>query len=373
MEGKKKGGCGSFLFTLILAVLAYGLISALFSPSKGTASKTKATARTTTKTAAKATVRTTQRATFVPVTRQPIPTPGPTQPDPIYIRTDRNWSALMDLPSRTQIDACNRTSTERSPYVGGWLTTSGKKFWAYSAEIKADFLPDGTYCCPANFDLEYSYLKKHYRNVHTEYNGVAGYAGLQRQPDGSTNAILSFWDVFYTDGSGRQQTLRARLAYPTSNGNDSFSGEGTGAHYLAPYNWVAGRWYEMLIQCGSDQTTGNTVMEQWVRDLGTGNYTLLCKYDMGVPDVYFKGDVAVFLENYEPKTSGEVRTMEIRNVKIYTADGRWVGLNRGQFSQGYGYPGSYRYSADGDTFCMITTGVKNRAGTPQKSTWLTVR
>ena len=296
--------------------------------------------------------------TFYIVPTQTIPEPHEIEP-PI-----RDWSEYLSFPTREEIEAYNYTSTARSPYLGGWLDTKNQNYTTYIIQCKADYIPGGTYCCFANFDLTYPVLEKNYKNVHTDYNGVAGYAGLQQQLDGSTNSILSLWYIFFTDENGHEHKLRPTRLLPPEDGKEGFSGEGTGSQSLVPFTWKAGVWYEMLLELVDSPETGNSILQQWVRDLKSDRYTLQSRYDMGCPNVCFSGNIAVFLENYYPQTSGEIRTMECRNARIVTAEGQMVYLTDARFEQSYNYPGSYNYGADGSIFYMITTGVPNQGVNP---------
>ena len=277
-------------------------------------------------------------------------------------RIERDWQSLMRLPSADEIDLCNRTARMQSPYLTAWMATGkGGPFTGYSVDFRAEYQPNATYCCLGNFDLDYSALKKKYKEYHTEYRGVAGYAGLQRLDNGDLKSILSFWDVYCTDRSGRTETIRASLVYPASDGNDSFGGEGTGAHHLTDYAWQPGKWYRMRLTCGKSETTGNTTIEQWVQDLSDMAWTKLCVYDLGVPNVAFKGDTAVFLENFYPEYAGEIRTMECRNFSVFR--NKWQGIRKGTLTKRVGaYKGSCGYGVSGDTICMITTGVEGKGG-----------
>ena len=296
----------------------------------------------------------------------------PVEIEPASLVTDRDWNSILTLPTLAEIHACNSSSSSRSPYIGGWMSTEGVSYTAYSVEFKADFLPNATYCCPANFDLDYSWLKDQYADVRTEYSGVAGYAGFQKQSNGNMNAILSFWDVFCTDTSGNQTVIRAELVYPTNASSGSFGGEGTGAHYLSDYQWQAGRWYRMQLLCEISDTTGNTTIEQWVEDLETEEQTLLCIYDLGVPNVCFKGDIAVFLENFDPAYAGDVRTMECRNFKILDQYGQLINLTSGYYSESFEYPGRFQYGSEGDCIFMITTGAGSSSQSNPEPQTLTI-
>jgi len=293
--------------------------------------------------------------------------------DPLSVPTERDWGASLSLPTLEEIQSYNAVAFQRSPYLAGWLLAEDVGgFVDYFADFRAEYLPCGTFCCLGQFDLDYSSLEAEYASVRQEYGGVAGYAGFQRLSDGSMKAILSLWDVFCTSASGDETVVRAQLVYPQGESGGDFGGEGTGAHYLPDYDWQAGRWYRMILHCGTSETTGNTTVTMWAVDLTTGQETLLAVYDLAVPDVTFRGDVALFLENFDPKTAGDVRSMECRNFAVNDRAGHAHYLTRCYVSQNYDYPGSYGFGADGDTLWLITTGVPDRAEAPQEGEWLEI-
>ena len=307
--------------------------------------------------------------TFPPQTAEPTAAPeAPTQAP--YNPNMRDWQSIMQFPSADDIAACNAAAAERSPYIGGWVNVERENHIQYSIRFKADYLPNGTYCCLGQFDLDYSSLLSTYQSWRTEYGGVAGYAGFQVQNTGRHNSIMSFWDVYCTAADGSVTTLTASVVYPSEN-QASFGGEGTGVNCLVDYPWQAGRWYEMRLILGTSETTGNTTVEQWVLDVAADEWTVLCKYDLGAPGVTFRGPNALFLENFYPEFGGEIRTMECRELWIQLTDGEWKQLTRMQLSHD-NYPGSYAYGAEGDTFYMITTGVQHMADPPQEPTWYEV-
>ena len=273
-----------------------------------------------------------------------------------------DWNSVFPIPSSSDIDAANQTATVRSPYLYGWLDMNREyRFTEYSVDFKADHLPKATYCCLTNMRMDLSPLKKLYSSVHTDYESVNMYAGFQRRWS-EYCSILSFWDIFCTDANGNQQTIRAQRLYPSEViGNDDFSGEGTGAHTLVPYEWEEDHWYRMLLQCSDSPETGTTLVEQWVCDLETGVWTLLCRYDTGIPDSCFTGPVAIFLENFDPDHAGEIRSMEVANIRLRDADTRqWKTISNISIGSNGGLPsyeGSYAYGAQGNRFWMITSGV----------------
>lgn len=277
----------------------------------------------------------------------------------------RAWPAKFKFPTEAQIRA--RPADERSPYVATWLKMDDSvRYDAYCVDIKADYLPDSTYCSGFNGYMDLSGLKKRYPSV--TQDGISCYAGLQRGIPGDGEreyrSIFSFWDIFCRDKAGKEVTVRAKQTYPA--GSHSFSGEGTGANCLPAYPWKAGHWYRMLLQCGTSQDTGNTTVEQWFMDIDTGKWTHTCTFDTGIPESCFVGPTALFLENWSPSSAGAVRSMEFTNVRIHNlADGIWhditsvnnfyVGNDHSSTSGAYG---SWDSGADKNSFYMITTGVR---------------
>jgi len=282
--------------------------------------------------------------------------------DKFEITRDMYWEAVFELPSQEEIADYKNPNNRLAPYVSGWFTLPQEtKFSEYSIEFKADYIPTATYCCLGQWTLDYSSLQKEYKEVRTEYDGVHGYGGFQNTVDGMVS-ILSFWDVYCKDETGKEITIRAKRVYPeTTDSSDDFGGEGTGAHCLVPYDWEADHWYRMHVKCVKSQDTGNTMVEQWVCDLETEEWTLLCSYDLGVKDVTFMSSVAIFLEDYLPQYAGEIRSMEVRNVKYLdvktqnwdTITKAYIGCHKGAPK----YEGSYNFGAFQDRFWIITSGV----------------
>lgn len=281
------------------------------------------------------------------------------------IAQQRDWNSLMHFPSKKEIENYNKTSKAHSPYLCAWFESGFVgKFKQISVDFKADYLPKGTYCSLANFYIDYSDQLKQYSKVFQDGH-ISGYAGFQRNhiDPSHYNGILSFWDVYCWNNNENKTTIRAERIWPEGKvADESFSHEGSGAHYLPDYPWKAKNWYRMLLQCGKSSLTGNTTVEYWVCDLSTKAWTKLCVYDLGVPDLSFTGNIAAFLENFQVESSGEIRTLEIRNVRVLSANtNEWVAIESANIAPQYDYLGSYQYGADDNTIWMISTGVPNCA------------
>ncbi|MBR2889330.1 MAG: DUF3472 domain-containing protein [Oscillospiraceae bacterium] len=275
-----------------------------------------------------------------------------------------DWEALFPIPSPGEIRAYRNPQKRRSPYLCGYLQVPRNvRYTEYQVDFRAGHLPRGTYCCLGCWAMDLSGLRRHYRSVPDMY--TSAYAGFQRIDDGRTVSIMSFWDISCTDRSGRQITLRPKILYPdTQIGGGEFWGEGTGARCTAPYEWEAGHWYRMHLRCVNPPDVGTTYVEQWVRDLETGEKRLLCCYDTLIPNSAFLGNAAIFLENYLWETAGQVRSMEVRNPMYRREDtGKWHRITQvlldPQDGPDHGldpYIGSYDFGIQEDRIWMITCG-----------------
>lgn len=289
----------------------------------------------------------------------------------------RNWGEIMTFPSRDIIDNYNISSTQRSPYIWAWLATNVvQNYTQYAIDFKADYLPPATYCSMANFYLDYSSLYDKYAEVTVEgggkSGGIYGYAGLQRQYTNINkyNAILSLWQIYCKKDNGETDTIRAKLIKPVGEHENHFSHEGCGVNYLPKYNWKSNHWYRLLLQCGVSSETFNTTLEFWVCELENRIWKQVCVYDLGAPNVSFTGKSCVFLENFSAKYSGEIRTLEFKNVRIFNREnGGWIPVKSGNFGQQANYPGCYHFGSDNSTFYMITSGVSNCSVNPENTTF----
>lgn len=274
-----------------------------------------------------------------------------------------HWASRFPIPTPQQIAAYGNSHQRRSPYIAGWLDLPGDtRYSEYRIDFKADHIPAGTYCCLGCWQMDVTALQKQYPTVWTEGESINAYAGFQRIWDGTMVSILSFWDIFCKDSTGRKITIRAKRLYPDNViGGGRFWGEGTGERGTAPYPWRGGHWYRMHMKSYTLQATGTTCVEQWIQDLQTGQATLLCRYDTCIPNSCFRSSPAIFLENYLPETAGEVRSMEARNAQyLDAATGQWRSFRSVYLTPQSGIPqyeGSYRFGVDNGSIWMITSGV----------------
>ena len=286
----------------------------------------------------------------------------------------RNWQEIINYPTRREIEDYNKSSKSRSPYLCAWLDTNIEgNFSQLAIDFKADYLPSGTYCSLANFYLNYGSLKEEDCKISRDTQ-ISGYAGFQRQQNGDVyNSILSLWNVYCEYSNGIKDTIKAKLILPEGEKAIPFSHEGNGVSYRPNFRWKPRRWYRLLLQCGKSSVTGNTTLEQWAYDLSEKIWNKICVFDLGAPDITFQGRTAVFLENFQIETSGEIRSLEFKNARVFSREtNQWVNIESAYISQNSNYPGSYQYGADETTFWMITCGVPGCAS-PQDAIKVSVR
>lgn len=278
----------------------------------------------------------------------------------------RDWSKLFKFPTEKQIAA--RPADRRSPYLVTWLNTGENiRFDAYCVDFKSDHIPCGTYTSVFNGFLDFTQLKKQYASIESE-NQISLYAGLQQGAEGKeSNSILTMWDIYCTGKDGSKTIIHPTRTYTAQKTDiDRLVGgaEGEGSQTLLPYKWKAGRWYRMLLRCGTSKATGNTTVEQWFQDLTTEEWTHMCTYDTGIKDSGFIGSVALFSENFLKEYAGGVRSQEFTNIRIHTSEG-WRDVTGTDYICSQvdktgvlsGIYGSWEAGADGNTFYMISTGV----------------
>lgn len=274
-----------------------------------------------------------------------------------------NWNKRLAFPTEQDMAARN-TEKARSPYLAGWMQIDpDTKYTQYSIDFRIDNADLGTYCSIANFrlDFEESSLLSKYDKV--DNNGhISGYCGVQlcESPD-DKRAILSIWDTYCYDKSGKVTILKPTLEYAEksySKYSTEFGNEGEGVHVFADYNWQEGTWYRGLLQIGTSKKTGNSTIMYYLYDIANSKWFHVCTYDLGYSGAKFKGNNCIFLENFNPAYAGSIRNLEVKNAKYYVK-GTWNNIEKCDvYKQQENTYGSYNFGSDANSLWMITTGVK---------------
>lgn len=223
-----------------------------------------------------------------------------------------NWEEILSVPTEeAKREANPENRMAHNVYVDPDLSITSGKFDGFLIDFKADKAGTATYWALCNWQMNKDDLMSKYQVIDA-YAGA--YAGLQMCPDGP-KAIMSFWEIKYIDESGKEQKIEAERIYPSGGDTNRFGGEGEGSNYICHYNWKAGEWYRMYLNCYQDEN-GKTFVEQWVADLSTGEWTLISCFDTGLYHSCFEGGMSQFMENYDFNYANETRTFEYRNICV---------------------------------------------------------
>jgi len=247
------------------------------------------------------------------------------------LATDQNridWDAILSVPQDAQYEENPEQRMAHNIYSDPDLSGTAGKFDGFMIDFKADKAGTATYWALCNWQMNIDDLMSKYV-VTDEYAGA--YAGLQMRPDGP-KAIMSFWEINYLDTYGNEKKIEATRVYPSAEDTNRFDGEGEGTNYICTYQWEAGKWYRMYLNCYQNEN-GKTFVEQWVEDLSTEEWTLISRFDTGLYHSYFEGDMSQFMENYDYEYANETRTFEYRNIRVREyGNGNWTTLNTSRLS-----------------------------------------
>ena len=115
-----------------------------------------------------------------------------------------------------------------------------------------------------------------------------------------------------------------------------------------------------------DEANGNATATLQVCDLITQEWTKMVTWDLGYPsERILTKNLAGFLENYDTKYCGSVRSANFSNIRGLDAkSGEWVAANSVNFTLNNGvddfsYVGSYQVGADDSSYYAVTSGVKD--------------
>lgn len=185
------------------------------------------------------------------------------------------------------------------------------------------YTPDGSGdICIANIKVAKSTLYTYFSvmNWNAGMEG-GGYCGIQDHPDGK-NFIFSLWDP-----SNHQAITAPYKAIGTQIEN--FGGEGTG---LKSWNfqmgWIENHNYTIVTRAW--QFNGHTYFGFWSFDATNQKWTHIVTMDYPVPNVYFTGGMAQFMEDWVG--SGQnIRKVMFNNIwKRYVNSG-WKNFNGSNF------------------------------------------
>ena len=237
-------------------------------------------------------------------------------------------------------------------YVDIDVSKTSEKYDTYVLDFKSDKTPPATYWSLAYWEMDITEFIKE----HPDAKRAGAYAGLQTQSNSTKNAIMSFWDVFYTE-NGVKKRNRAKRIYPTGE-ESTFDNEGEGTNFFPQYKWLTNVWYRFVIHSWVDQDTKKTYVGEWIHNLDTEEWTLLTYFDVGLKNSFLVNGFGFFLENFNSEYFGKERNFQLKNMYILDHSyKKWISINtttlsseHHENSQGtheFGHTSSYIYGSSG--------------------------
>lgn len=230
----------------------------------------------------------------------------------------KNLTLIVLLLSIFNFSTCTKA---KNLYAFPVLNDTSGKFDTFMIDFKGVKTPFNTFWALCNWQMDLTDLKKTYTNV----KGGEGQGGFQNI-NFSQNAVLSLWDIFYTE-NGEEKKIVAEKMYP-SGADRAFRGFGTGMNFLYQFSWQAGRWYRFVIKSWKDAETGKTFVGEWVQDIATERWELISYFNTNLSNSYIIGTLSQFQENYDENLFNQERSFQIKNVYAYDLEGKkWISLS----------------------------------------------
>ena len=231
----------------------------------------------------------------------------------------KNFTLLVLFLAIFNYSAC---SLAKNLYAFPDLTKTSGKFDTFMIDFKGIETPVSTFWSLCNWQMDLTEFKK----THTKVKGGEGQGGFQNI-NFSRSAVLSLWDIFYTE-NGEEKTLKAEKMYP-EGANRAFRGFGSGMNFLYQFSWSSDRWYRFVIKSWEDAQTGKTFVGEWVEDIATGRWELISYFNSGLTNSFIIGSLSQFQENYDESFFGKERSFNIKNIYAYDIEKKeWISLDQ---------------------------------------------
>lgn len=285
---------------------------------------------------------------------------------------ERDWDEIMKTPTAEQVESVSNSG--RSTYVVFYPqfdeSTTGLR--EYALDFSIDDMDRGTYFSTFTAVVDSSALSQKGLKLDENYGGTSSiYGGFQCLEDGKTGVIMTIWDILGKDAQGNKTVIKAKPLYVDEKAQvfdkeEGSEGEGYFQQFKMEYPWQAQHPYRTLIQVGKNEANGNATATLQVCDLITQEWTKMVTWDLGYPsERILTKNLAGFLENYDTKYCGSVRSANFSNIRGLDAkSGEWVAANSVNFTLNNGvddftYVGSYQVGADDSSYYAVTSGVKD--------------
>lgn len=200
-------------------------------------------------------------------------------------------------------------------------------------------------------------------------NGFAeGYFGIQVNSDTERRVLFSVWSPFNTDNP--REIPEEQRIIPLARGPEvrigEFGNEGSGGQSFLVYPWQAGKTYRFLTEVRPDGQ-GNTIYTSWFGDKAADEWRLIASFRRPQTNTHYKGFHS-FLENFNPATGHQSRTVQYSNIWVRDIMGRWTECTAARFSVDATGNGRHRLDftggATGKSFYLQNCGFLNETGQP---------
>ena len=265
-----------------------------------------------------------------------------------------NWNSILKLPNPIPTEDNPEDRMAHNIYVNPDLSQTSGQYTGFLIDFCTDCNANCTYWSLCNWTMDKSELEREHELVKNE----GAYAGLQNTIFGKA-AIMSFWENSYKAENGEEVTILASREYPSTDETDLFDSEKNGTNYIPLFHWEQNHWYRMYLNCYDDEE-GYTLVEQWVQDMETKEWTKISCFNTGLRHSCFMGEMHQFMEDYVGLYSNEVRTFAFRNVYVREKGcDEWTGITKFRLSADTDYDnkkGTVAFAADENTLYGITCG-----------------
>jgi hypothetical protein len=203
----------------------------------------------------------------------------------------------------------------------GWSAPAGTAFYN---EVIVDKSAPGTYFCVCGFNH--------------------GYFGIQQIDDKKKVVIFSVWDPGkQNDPRSVAEKDRVKLLYNDPDVRvKRFGGEGTGGQSFFDLDWKDGETYRLMVTC--ERQDDRTAYTGWIYMNDKKEWKKLVTFSTLTKDDKLGGYYS-FVEDFRRT---QARTARFGNVWIFTADKKWLPVNRA------------RFTADSNPAKNIAAGVKDQ-------------
>ena len=176
------------------------------------------------------------------------------------------------------------------------LSNTSGNFDIFTIDFKGIDIPDNTFWCLLQWQMDLTNLKKKY----TDVQGGISYGGFQTNKNGK-KALLSLGEIIYKENGEEKKIVPTRL-YPKGET------ENEDAYYITEFEWESNVWYRLIFRIWKDHSLGQTFVGEWIQNLSSQEWTLLAYFNTHLTDSFISGKLKQFQEDYNEEFLGLERS-----------------------------------------------------------------